>query len=89
MVDVLMTHEVKNYADWKKGFDSDSVNREKMGVKISSVLQCIENPNKVSVISQVPSMEAIKGFLASPDMKATMEKAGVIGTPSVKILNNI
>lgn len=87
MVTTILTHEVKNFTDWKKGFDADSTNRTKMGVTITGVYQSVENPNMVTVISEVPSVEAIKGFLANPELKTTMENAGVIGWPEVKILN--
>lgn len=87
MVTAILTHEVKNFSDWKKGFDSDSANRSQMGVSITGVYQGVDNPNMVTVISEVPSAEAIKGFLASPDMKSSLEKAGVIGQPQVLILN--
>lgn len=87
MVTAILTHEVKDFSDWKKGFDGDDANRTSMGVKITGVYQGVDNPNMVTVISEVPSAEAIKGFLASPDMKANMEKVGVIGQPHVLILN--
>ncbi len=89
MVTTILTHEVKDFTEWKKGFDSDAGNRDSMGVKINGVFQDAESPNHVTIISEVPSLEAIKGFLASPDMKANLEKAGVIGEPQVKILNKV
>lgn len=87
MVTTILTHEVKDYSDWKKGFDMDEANRSAMGVKISGVYRSADHPNTVTIISEVPSVEAIKGFLANPELMATMEKAGVIGKPEVKILN--
>ena len=87
MVTTILTHEVKNFTDWKKGFDADSTNRTNMGVTITGVYQSVENPNMVTVISEVPSVEAIRGFLSNPELKTTMENAGVIGSPEVKILS--
>jgi hypothetical protein len=89
MVTTILSHEVKNFEEWKKGFDGDAGNREAMGVKIHGVYQHHENPNHVTVISEVPSAEAIMGFLSNPDMKANMEAVGVIGAPEVKILNKV
>jgi hypothetical protein len=88
MVTTILTHEVKDFATWKKVFDEDGVNREKMGVKVSGVYQSVENPNMITVITEIPSIEAIKGFMANPDLKAAMEKGGVIGMPEIKILSN-
>ncbi|MBC7384029.1 MAG: cyclase [Bacteroidia bacterium] len=89
MVTTILSHEVKDYADWKQGFDSDESNRSKMGVTVSGVYQSAENPNMVTVITEVPNIEAIKSFMANPELKANMEKAGVIGMPDIKILNKM
>ena len=87
MVTVVLTHEVKNFSDWKKGFDEDGGNRAVMGLTVIGVYQGVDNPNMVTVISEIASAEAIKGFMANPDMGVIMEKAGVIGQPQVLILN--
>lgn len=89
MVTTVLSHEVKNFSEWKKGFDSDAENRSKMGVNITGVYQSVDNPNMVTVIGEVPSVEAIRGFLSDPNLKATMEQAGVIGMPEIKILNKV
>jgi hypothetical protein len=85
-VALQITHEVKNFEEWKKGFDADESNRASMGVKITGVYTSIENPNLVTVMSEVPSVESAKGFLSNPELKAIMEKAGVISTPEIKLL---
>jgi hypothetical protein len=89
MVTTILTHEVKDFSEWKKGFDADEANRTGMGVSVTGVYQAADKPNMVTVITQVPSVEAIQGFLANPDLKMIMEKAGVIGAPEVKILNKV
>jgi hypothetical protein len=89
MVTTILSHEVKDFTEWKKGFDADAGNRDTMGVKTLGVFQDAEKPNFVTVITEVPSVEAIKGFLSNPELKAIMEKAGVIGDPQVKILNKV
>ncbi len=33
MITVIMQHEVKDFAQWKIGFDADEPNRAKVGVK--------------------------------------------------------
>ncbi len=89
MVTAILTHEVKNYDTWRVGFDADGGNREKMGVKVSGVYRSVENPNVISVITEVPSLESIQKFIASPDLHAAMEHAGVVGKPDFKILNKV
>jgi hypothetical protein len=87
MKTVILNHEVKNYSDWRKVFDEDEVNRTKAGFKISGVFQSADNPNKLTVMGEVPSVEALNSFMSNPALKAAMEKGGVIGMPEVRILN--
>jgi hypothetical protein len=84
---VQITHEVKNFSDWKQGFDADKPNREAMGANVTGVFTSVENPNLVSVTCEVPSKEAAMAFLNNPDLKGAMEKAGVISAPEIKIYN--
>ena len=89
MITVIVTHEIKNYSDWRKVFDADEVNRLKAGFKSKGVYHSVDNSKNITIIGEVPSVEAIKGFMSNPELKAAMEKGGVIGIPDVKILNKI
>ena len=89
MITVIVTHEIKNYSDWRKVFDADEENRLKAGFKSTGVYHSVDSVNNITIIGEVPSVEAIKDFMANPELKAAMEKGGVIGIPDVKILNKI
>jgi hypothetical protein len=89
MVTVLISHECKNYKDWRKVFDADEGNRLKAGFKSTGVYHSADNANKITIIGEAPSVEAINGFMSNPALKEAMEKGGVIGKPDVKILNKI
>ncbi len=88
-VTLIITHEVKDYAAWKKGFDSDEKRRSEAGFKILNVYRAVDNANVVTAIAEAPSVEAAKGFINDPNLKAGMEKAGVISAPDIKILNKV
>jgi quinol monooxygenase YgiN len=87
MATVILSHEVSDFAQWKKGFDEGEPLRAAAGVQTHGVYSSVENPNHVTVITEFPSVEAVQGFLANPQLKADMESAGVIGAPDLKILN--
>lgn len=89
MVTVIISHECKNYSDWRKVFDADEGNRLKAGFKSTGVYHSVDNSDKITIIGEAPSVEAIKGFMENPELKAAMEKGGVIGMPEVKILSKI
>ncbi len=83
---VIVTHEVKDYSSWRKGFDADASNRKNAGFKVSGVYADVNNPNMISVIGEFPSAAAAEAFTTSPKLKEVMEKAGVVGKPDVKVL---
>jgi quinol monooxygenase YgiN len=87
MVTVILSHEVTDFAQWKKGFDSGEALRSQAGVKTSGVYTETGNQNSVTIITEFPSAEAVQGFLSNPQLQADMEEAGVIGKPDIKILN--
>jgi len=86
MVTVIVSHECKNYSEWRVVFDADEVNRTKAGFKIAGVYQSVDNSNKITIIGEAPGVDFIKDFMSNPELKATMEKGGVIGIPKIKIL---
>jgi hypothetical protein len=89
MVTVIISHECKNYSDWRKVFDADEVNRSKAGFKSTGVYRSVDNANMITITGEAPSVETIKGFMANPELKIAMEKGGVISIPEVKILSKI
>ena len=89
MVTVIISHECKNYSDWRKVFDADEVNRSKAGFKSTGVYHSVDNANKITIIGEAPSVEAMNGFFSNPELKEAMGKGGVIGLPEVKILSKL
>ena len=89
MTTVIISHEVKNYSDWKKVYDADEVNRTKAGLKVTSLYQSVDNSNMITLVGEAPSVEAVKQFMSNPELKAAMEKGGVIGMPDVRMLRKL
>ena len=81
----VFTHAVKDYAAWRKVFDASAPLREKMGVIGAEVFQDPKDPNKVIVVDRYPDMGTMEKFLANPDLKDAMTKAGVMSPPTVLI----
>jgi hypothetical protein len=89
MITVIITHEIKNYSDWKKVYDADEVNRSKFGLKVTGLYRSVDNPNMITIVGDALSVEAVKQFMANPELKAAMEKGGVLGMPDVKLLSKV
>ena len=86
MVHVILTHDVQDFDSWKTLFDEGEGMRSGAGIKTSGVYRSMENPNQVVIMTEFPSADAVTGFLANPELKAAMEKGGVIGKPQVQVL---
>lgn len=82
-VRMYVHHEVNDYKAWRKVYDDFDKTRRKMGVTGQKVYQTIDNPNDVTVTHDFDSAEKAKAFVASTDLKTTMAKAGVKGTPQI------
>ena len=88
-VTIIITHEVKDFATWKIGYDADAPNRTAAGLKVLGLYRSIDNPNVVTLSMEAPNADVAKGFSANPNLKAAMEKAGVISAPDFKFLSKV
>jgi hypothetical protein len=80
---VLMIHKNKNFTEWKKGYDANLPNRVAAGLTELNLLQGESDPNQVVLLFKTSNLAKTKAFAQSPELKATMDKAGVIGEPDV------
>ena len=85
---MAVTHTVKNYDVWKKGFDEDEPNRTASGLTLRALARGMDNPNKIYIFLNVTNMQKAKDFAANPKLKNLMQKLGVIGKPEI-IYSNV
>lgn len=84
---MLIQHQVKDYAAWKKVFDSAIDLRKSNGELSAQVYRDASDPNKITTINKWNTIANAQKFAHSPELKAAMEKAGVVGAPIVSFLN--
>ena len=89
MITVIMQHEVKDFENWKKVFDSDEPNRAKAGVKLLGLYTSVKNPNDVTMIFEAPGVEVLEAYTSNPNVQEDMKKAGVISVPVASVLNKV
>ncbi|HEX2736476.1 MAG TPA: hypothetical protein VHM70_32965 [Polyangiaceae bacterium] len=85
----ILTHQVADYKAWRVVFDEHAGARQKAGILGSHVNQAADNPNLVSVYLAAPSAAVIQNFLADPELKSTMQRAGVVSAPVVTMLTPV
>jgi quinol monooxygenase YgiN len=87
MATMLIQLKVKNFAEWKKVFDSGAGLRTSNG-ELSHQIYCDANdPNMITAIYRWNYLANAQKFSQSPELRAAMEKAGVEGQPIVSFLN--
>ena len=87
MASMLVQHHVKDFAAWKKVFDAALEMRKSNGEISAQVYRDSSDPNKVTTINKWNSLANAQKFAHSPELKAAMENAGVVGAPNVSFLN--
>jgi quinol monooxygenase YgiN len=87
MASILIQHTVKDYTEWKKEFDSAKDLRTSSGELSYQIYRDATDTNKLTVMNKWNSMANAQKFAHSPELKAAMEKAGVMGTPTIYFLN--
>ena len=89
MTILVVHHAVRDFAAWKPAFDEHQPFRTAHGAIRHWLYRSPDDPDDLVVAIEFPSAEAALGFLADPSLKEAMERAGVIGEPSVHLREEI
>lgn len=80
----VVTHEVKDFAEWKVGFDNHEDARRSAGALGHHLNRFRDNPNMLSIYLAITDVDRAKAFAESDDLRETMEKVGVISAPVIQ-----
>jgi hypothetical protein len=89
MINVLIHHEVADYAAWKALFDSAFDWRHKNGERSCRIFRSAGNVNALTLFFEWESLEKAREFIASEELKTRMASAGVKGAPRVDFLTEV
>lgn len=80
---IIIFSKVKDYDAWKKSFDEHNAVRKNGGVTDRGVGYEFGDKNSVTVVLAINDMKKARDFAKSPELKARMDSAGVIGKPDM------
>jgi hypothetical protein len=84
MVYINVRHTVADYSKWRPFFDADEARRRAAGATgITQVYRDADNPNSITTILEWDKAENAQKFATDPGLAEVMQKAGVIGMPSL------
>jgi quinol monooxygenase YgiN len=87
MTHVMVKHKVKDYAAWKVAFDNFANVRRSSGEKSYRILHPVDDSNDLTLLFEWDSKKNAETFMASPELKSAMQRAGVTEEPKIQFLN--
>jgi heme-degrading monooxygenase HmoA len=86
---MLVILKVEDYAKWKSAFDGHAATRKAYGSKGGHVFRSADNPNEVVVLMEWDSLEKVRQFAQSDDLRKAMQQSGVSDQPNIYFLEEV
>ena len=86
---ILVRHTVADFATWKPSYDEHATMRKDAGSKGGQVLRSADDPQEVVVLLEWDNLQNAQAFAGSADLRAAIEKAGVVGQPDIMFLEEV
>jgi heme-degrading monooxygenase HmoA len=89
MATLLVKQSVKDFDAWKKVFDSVEDIRKSSGERSYQIYRKYADGNDMVIMFEWDTAENARKYFQSPQLKAAVEKAGVIGIPKPYSVNEV
>jgi len=76
--------KVKDYSTWRTGYDGREKSCVSAGITNGRRFRSAEDPNDLVILQDVADVAKARAWLGSDEMKVTMQKNGVVGSPTVR-----
>lgn len=88
MISVLVQITVEDFDRFIDGFRTRGFAlRQRHGSKRARVFRHADDPARVSILFDWESRQAMEGFLADPEVMASMKTGGTVGRPAIAYLD--
>ena len=84
---VLIRHKVRDFSQWKRGYDAHLPKRNEAGLTEKHLLRGASDPNEVIILFEAKDLKRAEDFAGSADLKEAMQKVGVMDKPDIYFLN--
>ena len=76
--------KVKDFNAWRTSYNENEKDRASAGITNGRVFRSAEDPNDVVILQDVADVAKARTWFGSDDLKAAMQKSGVLGSPNVR-----
>jgi hypothetical protein len=87
MATMFVRHTVSDYKAWRQVYDAFAPAQAAAGVTAAAVYQSAADPKDITVTHDFASLAEAQAFAESPELHEAMQKAGVVGAPTVWFAN--
>ena len=84
---LLIRHKVRDFSEWKRGYDAHLPKRTEAGLTEKHLLRSVSDANEIVLLFQAKDLGQAKAFAESADLRQTMQNLGVLDKPDIYFLN--
>jgi hypothetical protein len=85
---LLVRHKVRDFSEWKRGYDAHLPKRAEAGLTEKHLFRGANDPNEVVILFETKDHGRAAAFVESADLRDTMRKLGVVDRPDIYFLND-
>ncbi len=86
MVASIYQCRVKDFAAFKKALQSNEKARASSGGNLDHIYRDVDDPNKLILIKNWPSLDNARNYYNSENFKEAMARAGIEGMPTLSFV---
>jgi hypothetical protein len=83
---LLVRHKVRNVDQWKAVFDEQEDVRARAGIRTRFLFRNVDEPDEIVVVFEAGELATVRTFAASAELRALMQRGGVVDEPDVYFL---
>ncbi|MBS1915557.1 MAG: hypothetical protein JST87_04720 [Bacteroidetes bacterium] len=82
----ILQHKVKDFGKWLPLYEGHDSARKASGLTEIALGRGLDDNNEVTVAFKTDDVQKAKDFTKSPDLKAAMQKGGVVSPPTISFI---
>ncbi len=89
MASMFIRQRVAHFGKWNPAFDDHEAARRQGGVTAHSLHGDGDEPDVIVITFRVGSIARAREFVASDELRAAMERAGIEGPPEIRFADDV
>ncbi len=83
---MVIRHKVRDYVVWSRAYHAQEPSRVGAGITNGRIYRKADDPNDLVILFNVADVAKARAWAAGKDLKAAMQKAGVLSAPAIHFI---